>query len=171
MVNANYFQLFGLEPNFNLDLSLVKQLFHQQIKQCHPDNFTTADEATKLAKQQQTNLLNEAYQTLIHPVKRAFYLLELAGCDLSSKHTMQDVEFLQMGLELHEQLEQFMQNQDINQIERLEAQIAKLQTQMQQNFAQIYQDQNKQYTAMQIAQKMQFLTNLQIKISTLLDQI
>jgi len=171
MANSNYFALFGLKPSFELDLAAVKTSFHQLIKQSHPDNFIAADETTKLAKLQQTKLLNEAYQTLVHPVKRAFYLLEMNGLNLNAEQTMQDPQFLQQGLEWHEQLAEFATQQNVNKIEYLSEQIADLQIKTQQEFATIYQDQKQQNKAMQLAQRMQFLNKLQIKVNELLEQI
>jgi len=168
---SNYFALFDLESNFQIDETALKQNYQIQIKQCHPDNFTNADNATKLAKLQQTRLLNEAYDTLVLPEKRAFYLLELAGFVLNNEQTMQDLDFLQLGLNWHEQLDELKQSKNVIAIEDLAQQITDFFEQTKQKFSQIYQDKNQQANALQLAQRMQFLTKLKNKISALLDQI
>jgi molecular chaperone HscB len=55
---------------------------------------------------QQAATINEAYQTLKHPLKRAEYMLSLHGFDLGNEqHTLRDTAFLMEQLELREELD------------------------------------------------------------------
>ena len=62
---------------------------------------------------QGTTQVNEAFSTLKNPIKRATYLLELGGVDLTAHSaTTQDAVFLMEQLELREQLESLQARPD-----------------------------------------------------------
>jgi len=171
MHNINYFSLFGLEQNFDLDVSLLKRAYQQQIKRFHPDNFVQAEQSTKLNSLQQTSLINCAYNTLLLADKRAFYLLELLGYKLDSGRTMQDFDFLEQGLKWHEKLENYAKFNDIAEIENLSSQIDKFAEDTKQDFAKVYRQKDQQNKAIVFAQRLQFLARLQSKINQVLDEI
>lgn len=50
----------------------------------HPDRFAGADEQTRRRALDHTSLLNEAYETIKSPLRRAEYLVRLGGIDLDS---------------------------------------------------------------------------------------
>ncbi|SJN57967.1 co-chaperone HscB [Vibrio ruber] len=102
----NYFELFGLPTQFELDGSLLSSQFRELQKSFHPDNFATASERERLAAVQKASEINDAYQTLKSDIRRAEYLLMLHDIDLrSEQQTMQDPEFLMEQMLLREELE------------------------------------------------------------------
>lgn len=75
-------------------------------KRFHPDNFATASERDRLLAVQQAAQINDAYQTLKDPLRRAEYLLSLQGIEMNSEQqTLQDPMFLMEQMELREELE------------------------------------------------------------------
>ncbi|MDF2529102.1 MAG: hscB [Enterobacter mori] len=61
----------------------------------------------------QSATINQAWQTLRHPLSRAEYLLSLHGFDLASEqHTVRDTAFLMEQLELREELDEIEQAKD-----------------------------------------------------------
>lgn len=63
-------------------------------------------ERERLIALQQATTINQAYQTLKHPLKRAEYMLSLCGFDLANEqHTLRDTAFLIEQLELREELD------------------------------------------------------------------
>lgn len=75
--NKNYFQLFKLSESCELDLEALAEIYRELQSEVHPDRFANADEQTKLRAVQSSSYLNEAYDTLKSPLKRAGYILGL----------------------------------------------------------------------------------------------
>ncbi|QIL86005.1 co-chaperone HscB [Vibrio sp. HDW18] len=102
----NYFELFGLPIQFELDGSLLSSQFRMLQKRFHPDNFANASERDRLLSVQQAAQINDAYQTLKDPLQRAEYLLSLQGIAMNAEQqTLQDPLFLMEQMELREELE------------------------------------------------------------------
>jgi molecular chaperone HscB len=112
----NYFELFGLPTQFELDGSLLSSQFLDLQKRFHPDNFALAQERERLQSVQKAAEINDAYQTLKAPLSRAEYLLAIHGVDIrGEQQTMQDPTFLLVQMELREELEAIESMQDAEQ--------------------------------------------------------
>jgi molecular chaperone HscB len=84
----DYFTLFGLPASYTLSLEQLAVRYQDLQRQYHPDKFASAPAAEQLAAVQQSATINQAWQTLRHPLTRAEYLLSLHGFDLASEqHT------------------------------------------------------------------------------------
>ncbi|AIW13162.1 co-chaperone HscB [Vibrio tubiashii] len=109
----NYFELFGLPSQFNLDGSLLSSQFRELQKQFHPDNFATASERDRLMAVQKAAEINDAYQVLKNPISRAEYILSENGVEIrGEQQTMQDPMFLMEQMELREELEDISSSSD-----------------------------------------------------------
>jgi molecular chaperone HscB len=104
LLTQNHFELFGLEPGFELDLSSLSEKYRDLQRAVHPDKFANASEQDRRLSVQQAAQVNEAYQTLKSPLLRARYLLELQGVDLDDTDTSMDPMFLMEQIELRESL-------------------------------------------------------------------
>ena len=110
----NYFELFGLPIQFELDGSLLSSQFRALQKRFHPDNFATAAERDRLHAVQNASQINDAYQTLKHPLKRAEYILTLRNLAMPSEQaSFQDNMFLMRQMELREMLEEIKHASDV----------------------------------------------------------
>jgi molecular chaperone HscB len=78
----NYFALFNLPEQFELDKQMLDTAYHTVQNQVHPDRFIHASESDKRAAMQWASLANDAYQTLRNPVKRAAHLCHIRGFPL-----------------------------------------------------------------------------------------
>ncbi|WP_058913236.1 co-chaperone HscB [Entomohabitans teleogrylli] len=109
----DYFALFGLPAHYQIDTQALASRFQDLQRQFHPDKFASASQAEQLAAVSQSATINQAWQTLRHPLTRAEYLLSLHGFDLASEqHTVRDTAFLMEQLELREQLEEIEKARD-----------------------------------------------------------
>lgn len=109
----NYFELFGLPTQFELDGSLLSSQFRELQKRFHPDNFAAAAERDRLLAVQKAAQINDAYQVLKSPISRAEYLLTLHDIHIrDEQQTMQDPVFLMEQMELREELEEIEYGQD-----------------------------------------------------------
>ncbi|WP_340621088.1 co-chaperone HscB [Xenorhabdus siamensis] len=102
----DYFTLFGLPARYAIDRQQLATRYQELQRQFHPDRFANQPEREKTLALQQAATINNGYQTLKHPLKRAEYMLSQQGFDLSNEqHTMQDTAFLMQQLELREELD------------------------------------------------------------------
>jgi len=81
-VKANYFRVFGIPAQFEVDSAQLEQRYKDMTKVLHPDRFARADAQARRASLERSVQLNEAWQTLKDPVRRAEYLLTLHGIDV-----------------------------------------------------------------------------------------
>ena len=103
----DYFTLFGLPASYTLSLEQLAVRYQDLQRQYHPDKFASAPAAEQLAAVQYSATINQAWQTLRHPLTRAEYLLSLHDFDLASEqHTVRDTAFLMEQLELREELDE-----------------------------------------------------------------
>ncbi|MEX0618583.1 MAG: Fe-S protein assembly co-chaperone HscB [Pseudohongiellaceae bacterium] len=78
----NFFQLFSIPENFQIDQRLLAEHYRELQDRFHPDRVAGAAGNERLKAVQLTSLVNEAYDTLKSPLKRAGYLLKLNGVDV-----------------------------------------------------------------------------------------
>ena len=102
-LRQDFFSLFGLPRQQALDADQLELLYRDIQNRVHPDKHAhLADSDRRLAMQWATHV-NEAYQTLKDPLKRARYLLQLAGHDVRLEtNTAMPAEFLIAQMELRE---------------------------------------------------------------------
>ena len=109
----DYFHIFGLAVDYRVDENLLKARQRQLQAEFHPDLFVNASDQVKRLSVQQAAHVNEAYQTLLNPVSRAKYLLEINGLESSDEsETTSDTEFLMEQLAYREALEQCRDDSD-----------------------------------------------------------
>ncbi|CAM3541893.1 hypothetical protein VA7868_02076 [Vibrio aerogenes CECT 7868] len=120
----NYFELFGLPTQYELDGSLLASQFRELQKKFHPDNFAAASEREQLVAVQKASEINDAYQTLKNEISRAEYILLIHGTDIrDEQRTMQDPEFLMEQMMLREELESIDQRADDQALSAFEAKV------------------------------------------------
>lgn len=123
-----YFHLFQLSAQFELDEAKLEQNYHVLIAQFHPDKFASASTFEQKQSLMMTSTINEAYRILKNPINRAAYLLKQHNIDADApEHTSFSPEFLIQQMEWRETLQEAKDNQNQNTIETLhhEIQIAK----------------------------------------------
>lgn len=100
---ADHFTLFGLPRAQSLDLESLEHSFRAVQAQVHPDKHAHAGDADRRLAMQWATRVNEAFQTLKSPGKRARYLLSLLGHDPQiESNTAMPTEFLMSQMELRE---------------------------------------------------------------------
>lgn len=113
----DYFTLFGLPVRYAIDMPALSTRYQDLQRQFHPDKFASHPQADQLAALQQSATINQAWQTLRHPLNRAEYLLSLHGFDLANEqHTVRDTAFLMEQLELREELDDIERAGDENRL-------------------------------------------------------
>ena len=104
--SCDYFSLFGLPVATELDGEQLRAKYQQLQATVHPDRFATTTAAEKHAAEQMASRVNEGYQILQNPLRRAAYLLELRGLTpFAEDNTAMPADFLMQQLEWRETLE------------------------------------------------------------------
>ncbi len=105
---ANHFLRLGLEPAFDIDIDWLDQHYFNIQRNLHPDRFATSSDQEKSLSQQQATTINDAYETLKEPLKRADYLVDLLSADLLPEgcNLVNDQALLEETMELREALEE-----------------------------------------------------------------
>ena len=112
-LSQNYFELFGLEPAFDIDRERLQQQQRSLQASYHPDRHVNASERDRRLSMQLASWINQAYETLQDPVKRTRYLLEISGAEIpDDSTTTADTEFLMEQIELREQVDACRQHED-----------------------------------------------------------
>lgn len=104
-LQQNYFLLFNVAEDFDVNLRELKRAYQQLQIQLHPDNFANNSARDQLQAVQVASHINNAYSTLKSPLKRAVYMLKLQGVDVDfDTTTTTDTHFLFQQMELRETL-------------------------------------------------------------------
>ncbi|WP_399680049.1 Fe-S protein assembly co-chaperone HscB [Xenophilus sp.] len=100
------FALFGVPPTFAQDRATLDARWKELQREAHPDRFAAQGPAAQRLAMQWSVRINEAYQRLKDPLRRAAYLCELNGAPVDAeRNTAMPPEFLVQQMEWREALE------------------------------------------------------------------
>ena len=103
---ASDFALFQLPQQYAIDLISLEQSWKALQRHAHPDMHAQADASAQRLSMQWSVRINEAYQRLKNPVKRAAYLCELLGVPIAAEtNTAMPTEFLVQQITWREALD------------------------------------------------------------------
>ena len=101
--SKNHFELFQLPVAFELDLAVLERAYRELQREVHPDRFAGAPASERAAALVRTRAINDAYQVLKRPQRRAEVLLARAGVTIGDREVLAPA-FLMEILELREEL-------------------------------------------------------------------
>jgi len=167
-LSQNFFELFGLEPVFDLDKRRLQAEQQRLQATYHPDRYIGADEREKRLSTQVASWVNQAYETLLDPVKRSRYLLEISGATIpDDSSTTSDTEFLMEQIELREAVESCRHSDDpLRQCEQIEASLQQKADQLAAEFV-VHFGAGDLDSAISSSRKMQFIQRIQQQLSEL----
>jgi molecular chaperone HscB len=106
-LGGNDFELFQLSAVFSQDGCVIDERWRALQAQVHPDRFVREGAAAQRVAMQWSTRVNEAYQRLKNPLRRAVYLCQLRGAPVQAEsNTAMPVAFLMQQIEWRETLEQ-----------------------------------------------------------------
>ena len=105
-LQSDDFELFGLPRKFAQERSQIDARWKELQREAHPDRFAAQCAAAQRVAMQWSVRINEAYQRLKDPLKRAAYLCELSGAPVRAEdNTAMPAAFLMQQMEWRESLE------------------------------------------------------------------
>ncbi|WP_396437822.1 Fe-S protein assembly co-chaperone HscB [Limnohabitans sp.] len=115
-LQANDFELFDVPVQYAQDRAQLDARWKALQREAHPDRFAADGAAAQRVAMQWSVRINEAYQRLKDPLKRAAYLCELQGAPVQAENnTAMPPAFLMQQMEWRESLD------DTNSAETLQA--------------------------------------------------
>ena len=116
-LQANDFELFDLKQKFSQDRAAIDTRWKELQREAHPDKFAAQGTAAQRVAMQWSVRINEAYQRLKDPLKRAAYLCELNGAAVNAENnTAMPASFLMQQIEWREALEEAKTVENVHQI-------------------------------------------------------
>ena len=168
----DFFQLFGLPASYRLDNALLDQHYHALQVQVHPDKFAHLSEAERRVSMQWATRVNEAYQTLSNPIKRARYLLSLHGVDTHEEtNTVMPADFLVEQMEWREAIMEAEEARDISVLDKLELRLQHEMHVLQQQLADKIDIECDYAAATGSVRKLKFMEKLAEEINSAFDAI
>lgn len=168
----DFFQLFGLPPTCRLDNALLERHYHALQEQVHPDKFSHLSEAERRVSMQWATRVNEAYQTLSNPARRARYLLSLHGVDIQEEsNTAMPMDFLMEQMEWREAIEEARQARDAAELDKLESRLQHEMRGLEAQLAARIDDRQDYAAAAEDVRKLKFLEKLAEEIASAFDAI
>ena len=111
------FELFGVPTQFAQDRAALDARWKDLQREAHPDRFAAQGGAAQRVAMQWSVRINEAYQRLKDPLKRASYLCELNGAPINAeKNTAMATDFLIQQMAWREALDNAKSAQKIDEI-------------------------------------------------------
>ena len=108
------FTLFGLPQRFAQDRAAIDARWKELQREAHPDRFAAQGAAAQRVALQWSVRINEGYQRLKNPLKRAAYLCELRGAPIDAeRNTAMPPAFLMQQMEWREALDEAAGEEDL----------------------------------------------------------
>ena len=116
-LQSNDFELFGLEQKFSQGRTALDARWKELQREAHPDKFAAQGASAQRVAMQWSVRINEAYQRLKDPLKRAAYLCELNGAAINAENnTAMPASFLMQQIEWREALDEAKTAENMHQI-------------------------------------------------------
>jgi len=169
-VTQNFFTLLNLPEAFVVDLKILDQHYQAIQKEIHPDRFASLNDQKKMESVKKTAQVNDAYQTLKSPIRRAEYLLHLYGFDINDeKYTAVPQDFLLQQMEWREELETHTKNKEA--LEKLASVVAIKKKQKIDLLPTYFDKKNNLPEAIKITRELNFIEKIEQHISDALIEI
>ena len=168
----NHFDLFGLPPAFSVEAEALERSYREIQSRVHPGRFAHAGDAERRASLQWTTRVNEAFQVLKNPVKRAKHLLELHGVDVAFEtNTAMPQAFLMRQMELREGLESAVASADPAALDTLHRNLEQDKAALEKRLAERIDGEKDYEGAAGLVRELQFLEKLEDEIDAAYEAI
>ena len=163
------FELFDLAPQFAQDRAAIDARWKDLQREAHPDKFAAQGASAQRLAMQWSVRINEAYQRLKDPLKRAAYLCELHGAPVNAENnTAMPAAFLMQQMEWREALDDAQSPADL---EALEAQVAAARQQTLTHCAQLLDIAHDYPQAVQQVRALMFIERFSADVQQRLDRL
>ena len=157
-MTQNFFETFNLPVLFNIDIDMLNHQYRTLQKTIHPDRFVNATDAEKKQSLQKSTQINDAYQVLKDPIKRASHIISLH--QVLKENTLPP-DFLMQQMEWEEEFETI---NDLEQVQLFSDKIDGEKKILMDLLAMDLDEKKDWESATNIIGKLKFITNLFLRI-------
>jgi len=168
-LQSSDFELFGLPERFKQDRDAIDARWKQLQREAHPDRFAAQGAAAQRVAMQWSVRINEAYQRLKEPIKRAGYLCELRGAPISAENnTAMPAQFLVEQMEWREALDEARGQKDLD---ALEEQLGRARKQVLQRIGKLLDEEDDAAAAAQQVRALMFVERFGRDVEARMEQL
>ncbi|KAJ8379416.1 hypothetical protein SKAU_G00001940 [Synaphobranchus kaupii] len=115
--HTTYFDIMDCDEAFALDTQKLQRRYLHLQRSLHPDNFSQKTQKEQEYSETQSALVNNAYRTLLKPLSRGLYMLELGGIPVKEETGIGgDQQFLLEIMEINERLDETQSKEEADNI-------------------------------------------------------
>ncbi len=168
-LQANDFELFDVPAQFAQDRAQLDARWKALQREAHPDRFAAEGAAAQRMAMQWSVRINEAYQRLKDPLKRAAYLCELQGAPVKAENnTAMPAAFLMQQMEWRESLDD---TETAEGLEALAGAVAAEQLRVQQEMARLLDEAKDPAQAVGQVRALMFIERFTQEVNAKLDRL
>jgi len=160
-----FFDIYEIEPSFSISENELKKKYLVLQKKFHPDRFAHSSIEEQKTALINSSLINDAYQVLKDDIRRAKYLLECNGVEITN-HT--NPAFLMKQMEYEEKIEDH--SNDKNQLLSIQKELQEELDQYKDNLTVDFDKKNFDRATNQINEFI-FIDKLHLKIKEKINQL
>ena len=160
-----FFDIYEIEPSFSISENELKKKYLVLQKKFHPDRFAHSSIEEQKTALINSSLINDAYQVLKDDIRRAKYLLECNGVEITN-HT--NPAFLMKQMEYEEKIEEH--SNDKNQLLSIQKELQEELDQYKDNLTVDFDKKNFDRATNQINEFI-FIDKLHLKIKEKINQL
>jgi molecular chaperone HscB len=160
-----FFDIYEIEPSFSISENELKKRYLVLQKKFHPDRFAHSSIEEQKTALINSSLINDAYQVLKDDIRRAKYLLECNGVEITN-HT--NPAFLMKQMEYEEKIE--AHSNDKNQLLSIQKELQEELDQYKDNLTVDFDKKNFDRATNQINEFI-FIDKLHLKIKEKINQL
>ncbi len=168
-LQANDFELFDVPAQFAQDRTQLDARWKALQREAHPDRFAAEGAAAQRVAMQWSVRINEAYQRLKDPLKRAAYLCELRGAPVQAENnTAMPASFLMQQMAWRESLDD---TESAEGLEALADEVSAEQRRVQQELARLLDEAQDPAQAVGQVRALMFIERFTQEVNAKLDQL
>ncbi|KAL5739856.1 hypothetical protein ACOSP7_028751 [Xanthoceras sorbifolium] len=114
--SVDYFQIYGLDKNYEIDDENLEGKYKDWQKKLHPDLVHSKSQREREYAAEQSARVIEAYRTLTNQLSRAIYIMKLEGIDVNEEETVSEPKLLTEIMEIREAVEDAADSKALNEI-------------------------------------------------------
>ncbi len=168
-LQSSDFELFGLPERFEQDRAAIDVRWKELQREAHPDRFAAQGAAAQRVAMQWSVRINEAYQRLKDPLRRAAYLCELRSAPIDAENnTAMPAQFLVEQMQWREALDEA---QGKAQLDALDGQLSEARHQALQEIGKLLDQQDAAAAAAQQVRALMFIERFGRDVQARLEQL
>ncbi len=168
-LQSSDFELFGLPAQFAQDRAAIDTRWKELQREAHPDRFAAQGAAAQRIAMQWSVRINEAYQRLKDPLKRAAYLCELRGAPINAEsNTAMPAAFLMEQMAWREALDDASSGADLD---ALDAQLNKARHEVLERIGHLLDQEDKAPQAAQQVRALMFIERFAHDVEARFEQL